>query len=291
MEQKLNKAIDITDIEIIKKILSEKENDAFMKEKLYRVLYEASSADEADMDTDLIDECVKAIDLIEGKEQNLSEEKIKALRQGIDRKYEDWLKSERKIAIRKRVVQVAACFLIVFFTSSVVANAFGYNLIQSVVHWGQDTFNLSSQNQPGEQGATPNITERKTYGSMDEVIKDISPETLLPEWVPDGFTFQYSEKYASPGNNKLLLYFQDTSDRVIIFDLVIYDDERQAVADINFEKDENLVEVYEIDDSKHYILSNLGQIQAVWSNQNTVYNINGDVSAEEIKEIIRSMYR
>lgn len=42
------------------------------------------------MDTDLIDECVKTIDLIEGNEEHIPDEKIKAMRQNVDQKYKDW---------------------------------------------------------------------------------------------------------------------------------------------------------------------------------------------------------
>lgn len=86
-----------SDKEMIKTILSEKESDAIVKDKLYRILYEASSADAVSMDTDLIAECVKTLDLIEGKAEELSEEKVQAMRLNIDRRYEDWRLSQRKI--------------------------------------------------------------------------------------------------------------------------------------------------------------------------------------------------
>lgn len=293
MEQKTNNSYppaSNSDKEIIKKILSEKESDAIVKDKLYRILYEASSADEVSMDTDLIDECVKAIDLIEGKEEYLSEEKMKAMRQNVDRRYKDWRVSQRKIHSRKRIAQIAACFVLIFFTSSAVANAFGYNLIQSMVQWGKETFNLSTQNYSNGQNGNTNIAQRKTYNSVEEVMKDVPSKPLLPKWLPDGFTFKYAEKFARSDNIKILLYYQDNTNKAIVFDLSIYDDSNKAAANINFEKDDKLVEIYEKNNVKHYIMNNLGQIQAVWSDSVVLYNINGDVSAGEMKKIIDSMY-
>lgn len=279
-----------SDKEIIKKILSEKESDAIVKDKLYRLLYEASSADEISMDTDLIDECVKAIDLIEGKEEYLSEEKAQAMRQNVDRKYKDWCISQRKIHSKKRVAQIAACFVLMFFTSSVVANAFGYNLIQSVVQWGKDTFNLSTQNHSNGQNGNANITQIKTYSSVEEVLKELPSNPSLPKWLPDGFTFKYAEKFARSNNLKILLFYQDNTNKAIVFDLSIYDDGNKAAENINFEKDEKSVETYEKNNVKHYIMNNLGQVQAVWSDSVVLYNITGDVSAGEMKKIIDSMY-
>ncbi|EHQ90133.1 DUF4367 domain-containing protein [Desulfosporosinus youngiae] len=293
MEEKTNNSYppDISsDKEIIKKILSEKESDAIVKDKLYRILYEASSADEISMDTDLIDECVKAIDLIEGKEEYLSEEKVQAMRRNVDRRYKNWCASQRKIHTKKRVAQIAACFIIIFFTSSVAANAFGYNFIQSMVQWGKDTFNLSTQNYSNGQNSNTNIAQRNTYSSVEEVIKGLPLKPLSPKWFPDGFTFKYAEKFARSDSLKILLYYQDNTNKAIVFDLSIYDDSNKAAANINFEKDEKLVEIYEKNNVKHYIMNNLGQVQAVWSDSVVVYNISSDVSADEMKKIIDSMY-
>lgn len=278
----------ISDKEIIRMILSEKESDVLVKEKLYRILYEASEVDEVSMDTDLIDECIKAINLIEGKEEYLSEEKMKTMRQNVDQAYKEWQSSQHKTLVGKRIAQVAAAFILIFFTSSTVASALGYNLFQSVVDWGKDTFNLSTQSQPVEEGNS-NVAERKTYSDIQEVIKDIPVKPLLPQWVPEGFVFKYGETFKLQNHSKALLYFQEDSGKVIVFDLSIYVEGEQAVADTNFEKDENLVEVYEKDNIKHYILQNLGQTQAIWSLNNTVYNISGDISADELIKIIDSM--
>ncbi len=79
--------------DIIKSILSEKENDIAVKDKMYRILYEALLADEVNMDTDLIDECVKTIGLLDGDEQHIPKEKIQAMKKNIDHKYKSWLKT------------------------------------------------------------------------------------------------------------------------------------------------------------------------------------------------------
>ncbi len=293
MEQKTNSSYPPSinsDKEIIKNILYEKESDTIVKDKLYRILYEASLADEISMDTDLINECVKAIDLIEGKEEYLSEEKVQDMRQNVDLKYKDWCMSQRKIHSKKRIAQIAACFVLIFFTSSVVANAFGYNFIQSVVQWGKDTFNLSTQNQSNGHNGNANIVQIKTYSSVEEVMKDLTSKPMLPQWLPDGFTFKYAERFARSNNTNVLLYYQDAADKVIVFDLNIYDDSNKAAANINFEKDDKLVETYEKNNVKHYIMNNLGQVQAVWSNSLVLYNISSDISAGEMKKIIDSMY-
>lgn len=276
-----------SDKKIIHEILAEKERDADVKDKMNGILYEASLADEATMDTDLIDECVKAIDLIEGHEGHLDQERIKAMRQKVDQKYKDWLKVQRKRTLKKLFVQSAAGLILVFFMSSAVASALGYNLIQIVADWGKDTFHLSAPNQSNGQGGNNNVTDRKIYGSIDDVLQDVAVKPLLPQWVPDGFAFKNAEKFIRLDNTNIVLYYENSANKTIVFDFEIYTD--QASADASFEKDDNIVEVYEKNNLRYYIFQNIDRMQAVWISSKVIYNVSGDVSAEEMKRIIDSM--
>ncbi|WP_347490431.1 DUF4367 domain-containing protein [Desulfoscipio sp. XC116] len=290
MDKRLTESIPSdtnSDKEIIKKILFEKERDADVKDRMCAILYEASSADEATMDTDLIDECVKAIDLIEGRKEHLDPEKMKAMRQKVDQKYENWLRAQRKQRLKKLVAQSAAGLILVFFMSSTVASALGYNLVQTVVDWGKETFYLSAQNQPNVQDDDHNIADKKNYGNIEEILQDMAAKPLLPKWVPDGFDFKYAEKFVRLDNTNVVLYYENSAHKTIVFDFEIYTD--QASADASFEKDDNMVEVYEKNNIPHYIFQNIDRVQAIWTSSNVIYNVSGNVSADEMKKIIDSM--
>ncbi|NLN49445.1 MAG: DUF4367 domain-containing protein [Clostridiales bacterium] len=274
------------DKEIIKEIVTEKERDADASNKMYGILYEASLADEVTMDTDLIDECVKAIDLIEGREEHLDQEKITAMRQKVDKQYKDWLKVQRQRSLRKLLVQSAAGLILFFFMSSAIAIALGYNPIEVIIDWGKDTFHLSFPNHSNEENFN-NLAERKIYGSIGDALHGVAVKPLLPGWVPDGFAFTYAEKFTSLDDTKIVLCYENSAHKNIIFDFEIY--ETHVSIDTFFEKDDNVVEVYDKNNIPHYIFQNLDQVQAVWVSANIVYNINGDISADEVKKIIDSM--
>lgn len=293
MEQKPNPSHTpntSSDKEIIRKILSEKENDASAKDKMYRILYEASSADDVTMDTDLIDECVKTIDLLESNEEHLSEEKMKGMQQNIDLKFKKWQNTQYRQLVKRRITQIAACFIFLFLTTSVVANAFGYNLIRLAIDWGEETFHFSTQNQSNLSNSEDNISERIINDDIEMAFEDIQPRPSLPEWLPEGFVFKYVEKFTRSNHTNILLYYENDIDKVIIFDLNIYIDNQNSEIDIAYEKDESLVEIYEKNNIQHYILRNIDQIQAVWSHFNIVYHVSGDVSVEEMEKIIDSIY-
>ena len=274
------------DKEIIKEILTEKERDADVVHKMYGLLYEASLADEVTMDSDLIDECVKAIDLIEGREEHLDHEKITAMRHKVDRQYMDWLKVQRQRRLKKLFVQSAAGLILFFFMSSTVAIALGYNPIEIIVDWGKDTFHLSSPNYSNEENFN-NLAERKIYGSIDDALHGVAVKPLLPGWIPDGFAFTYAEKFNCLDDTKIVLCYENSAHKNVIFDFEIY--ETHMSIDTFFEKDENAVEVYDKNNISHYIFQNLDQVQAVWVRANIVYNISGDISVDEVKKIIDSM--
>jgi len=123
---------------------------------------------------------------------------------------------------------------------------------------------------------------------LQEFEKDLPAGLLLPAWIPEAFQFKYAEKIIRPTNIIVSIYYQDKGDKNVIINASIYD-HNGVPKDINFEKDENLVEVYNTENVEHHIFINLGQTQAVWIDENIIYNITGDISPGEIKRIIDSM--
>jgi hypothetical protein len=276
------------DAKIIKHILTERLDNAVIKEKMYRILYEASMSDDVNMDTDLIDECIQTLDIIDGNESYLTEEEKLIFLQGLDEKYRHYRKMQRKGKIRKVVGQISACFLTIFIMSSVVANAFGYNLMQKMLSWGKETLNLLIREQSDVE-AGHNISYKIVDSNVENILRDIEPKPLLPQWLPDGFIYQDSERVERQSNTNIILYYEDAKNRVIILDYVLYNSNRQ-IKEFAFEKDENKVEIYEKSNIKHYIFRNLDQVQVIWDDINGAYNIHGDISVEDMKKIINSIY-
>lgn len=77
------------------------------------------------------------------------------------------------------------------------------------------------------------------------MLKDLPATPLFPKWLPDGFTFKYAESFTRLDNTNVLLYYQDAAGKFLVFDLNIYEDGNAAAENINFEKDEKPVEIYE----------------------------------------------
>ncbi len=275
--------------DIIKKILSEKESDEQALEKMYEMLHEASAADDLTMDTDLIDECIKTIEMLEGRQDNIPQEKLQEMKQEMKLKYRD-SKEKHHNQIRKKIIRVAACFILVFSMTVAVADAFGFNPVKMIVSWREDTLNLRTGIK-SDNVQDNNTPKSSTFVQMKDAFENIKPSPLIPKWVPEGFSFKYAEKFVRSDNTNILLTYEDDDGKVIIFDYVIYNDSgKNTESETSFEKDSNEIEVYNKNGISHHIFSNLDQVQAVWGRLNTIYNISGDISTDEIKKIIDSMY-
>ena len=275
--------------DIIGKILSERESDKQALEKMYKILNEASEADELTMDTDLIDECIKTIEILEGNKEYVSQEKLLEMKQSVKLKYINPGDKKYKQDYKKKFLRIVACLVLFFSATVAVANAFGFNPVKMIVSWKEDTFNMSSQN-GSDIIQNDSALSGVSFDKLEDAILDIKPTPMLPVWIPEGFTFKYAEKYERNSNIDLLLYYEDNN-KNIIFDFTIYKNtDINAENEAYFEKDSSDVEIYEKNGVNHYIFSNINQIQAVWTKLNVIYNVSGDISSDEVKKIIDTMY-
>lgn len=282
-----NTGRDGSDARIIKSILLENEEDTAIRNKLYKLLYQASEEDECNMDTDLVRECVDTLNLIEGEEEKIPEEKIEKMRQNVEVQYKKLNRGAKGKHFLRTVSVTAACILLVLALTNAVAYSFGYNIIDVVSGWGTDHFHLFTGQELSPQG--DNLAGRVIDTDMKTILKDMKEKPLLPGWLPNGFTFKYIEKYTRTDSVDLVFYYENKtgSNRVIILDWTVYHENQGS--DISYEKDERLVEIYNKDGNNYYILENGNQLQAVWHDTSALYSINGDINAEEMKKIINHM--
>lgn len=274
-----------------KEILSPKEDDIAIKDKMYRLTYEALEGDTVNVDIDLIDECVKTIALLDEREM-VSEEKIEVMRKKVDEKYLQWNKKEKKRFLNTKILtRVAACLIIIFMTSNVIANVFGYNILKLVMQWSEETFHLGGNTEDVE-GSHNNIEQGiiagEIYNNMDEALKKVEDKPMIPKKIPKGFSFEYAEKI-SVSNFTMLIFHYINEDREIIVELSIYDNNSTPRNSL-LEKDDTPVEIYKKNGVDHYIMKNNDKIQVIWNYFNTIYAISGDITVEETELMIDSIY-
>ena len=242
------------------KIISSEESDDNIKNRMYCITYKALEIDAINVDTDLIDECIKTVAMIDDIE-TVSDKKILEMRKNVDQRYKQWEKSKKKSRFSgKTFSQIAACMFFIFTITGFIANANGYNIFKIISEWSS------------------------------EALKDIVPEPKIPLWIPDNFIFEYAEKTNLPKKTILALNYSCDDKELLIY-MNIY---KENNGDINdsalIEKDNTKVVVYTKNNINHYIMKNNLKTQGVWAYKNAIYTTCGDISIEETKKIIDSMY-
>ena len=177
-----------------------------------------------------------------------------------------------------RSLTAAAAVLAILLVGSVTAQAFGLNIWEAVVKWTQETFQF------GEWG-NANVDSDLPYASLREALEKGEIITALaPNWLPSGYELvdikvdikplqtAYKAKYTN-GEQVLRITVQDYLDKIPVY----------------VEQSDGLVDEYEVAGVTYYLFSDINVVKAVWINGSYECDIFGNVTIEELKQMIDSI--
>lgn len=185
----------------------------------------------------------------------------------------------------RRIASIAAA-LAIFFLTTVTANAFGFDLFGKVAKWSEEFFHFENQTEPTTV-ADPDTNDQVEYTSLQEALTSFKiSQPLAPLWLPDDYVFSEIHVTDSPRENTFHANYHNecTGTELSITIRQILDG-----PPLNIEKNENLVEVYITNDIAYYIFSNHDRIRAVWVVDEFECLITGNISIDELKEMIDSI--
>lgn len=177
-----------------------------------------------------------------------------------------------------RSLTATAAVLAILVVGSVTAQAFGLNIWEAMVKWTQETFHF------GEWGDS-NANNELPYSSLQEALEKGNVSLLLaPTWIPNGFEMieiitersplriAYNAIYSN-GEQNLRITVQEFLDKIPVY----------------VEQSDGLVEEYEVAGVTYYLFSDINVVKAVWINGSYECNIFGNVTIEELKQMIESI--
>lgn len=279
------------------KIISEKENKDAIRDKMYRNTYEELEKDDIDIDTALVDECIETVKLIDDIE-DIPEKKIQEMNRRTEQRYKQLeSKIKKKRLFMKNFRKIAASFVILLLITGVIASANGYNILKTIGKWGNEIFyfNVKGDVRGRENGKDNNsanlngLVDSKIYYNIDDAIKDIAPKPILPSYIPVGYTLEYIER-TDLDKKVLLSVVYLNQNKELLINLSINKGDENINYNSLIEKDSSEVEIYKKNNIEHYIMKNYDNIQGTWVYNNTVYLIIGEISMEETKTLIDSVY-
>ena len=171
---------------------------------------------------------------------------------------------------------VAAAVIVLFIAAAATASALGYNLFGWVPKWNDEAFSF------GGEEAKPN--ELSDSSPIAVALEQLGiHEPLYPTWLPEGFKLKTSVIQTDPIFLHELYYAGDRSLSITIepsefFDTGVY------------QKDGAVPYEYYVADHLHYILSDNDQLSATWAYDTLTVLIVGNISQEDLEEIIDSVY-
>ena len=189
------------------------------------------------------------------------------------------VKTVRPVRRRRllRVALVAAATIVILFAIAATASAMGYNILGWVPKWNNDVLGFGENESP-----EPNaLHDTRVIPAALEQMEINEP--LYPSWLPEGFKIHYSEIELDPfflhegysdGERYLTITIQPSS----------------STENIVFEKDTSPLSEYSKGNVVHYIFVDDNQVTASWQTDNYIVYITGNLSTEEIKRIIDSVY-
>lgn len=177
-----------------------------------------------------------------------------------------------------RSLTAAAAVLAILVLGSVTARAFGFNIWEAVVKWTQETFHF------GEWGSS-DADSNLSYASLQEALeKGNVPVKLAPTWVPKEFVLTVVKVERTPLKNIYVAKYSN-GDNVLVITIQDYLDSFPSYV----EQSEGLIEEYKVSGVTYYLFSDINVVKAVWINGSYECDILGNVTTEELKQMIDSI--
>lgn len=179
--------------------------------------------------------------------------------------------------------------VLILLLGTVTAQAFGVNVFGAIVRWTSEIFRLDGRSTPYAMATIRPLEEGETamYDSLEEAVEAFGINApLVPKEMPEGF----ESVEVTATNEKLGLLIIANFENGDKHFQIRY---REVVAqDFNtLEKESGAVSTYLEGGIKHRLAFDLGRQKAVWQNGDFECVITGDISEEEIKNMIDSIYR
>ena len=162
----------------------------------------------------------------------------------------------------------------------VTAQAIGFDIFGALAQWTEDTLHFVT----GTTDPASEALRQVVQGAFDECGVTIP----APAWYPEGTKRAKDIDVAEMERSTLVMCEFQCSDKYFFIEVQQYH-ENDRVPGYTLEKDVSEVEEYSSNGRLFYITSNLSSSCAVYSSDQTIMVINGDLSLETLKHMIDSI--
>ena len=161
--------------------------------------------------------------------------------------------------------------------------AFGGNLFRAIADWTEEMFYfLTGQEQDENQKSEVFVVLHNNV-----VLRTTTP--CVPQWAPNETQEYGTLNVVSRDDRCLVCMGYITGGRMFSVQIVIYTT-TSDMQPIVYQKDAAICEEYVVNGITHYIVGNKDNLSAMWGNGNAEGHIQGDLTVDELKLMIDSIY-
>ncbi|MCI8414373.1 MAG: DUF4367 domain-containing protein [Ruminiclostridium sp.] len=187
-----------------------------------------------------------------------------------------------------RVAVVAAITFTLMITTAVAAQAAGYDVFGTLGRWTDETFRFEITGAVPEEPTQEQITHRNEF--QQEIASIGIAQNLAPSWYPEGFEPYAVKSEGIEGEfDTAWCEYRNKEEGTSYSVWVDLAYNPIWIEGGSFEKDDSPVEKYKSKGRLFYIMSNIDTITATWSNGKNVVTIAGQITTDDIKQIIDSI--
>lgn len=276
---------------LIEKLIHDKERE-LMPHEINDILEKELSKPADEVDMQLIDELLELL----GTETPAEADK-EACWQSIQKKRKKQKRFNWKNIVR-RASAVAAAVVVVFFVAFESAKAFRWNTLLKLLAPVAETFGIySTSTFDSEDSVNKNTLviddteyEQVTYAAIEQMPSEVGGYRIIPAWIPERFDFVQGNVYEDPDMAYCSLTYVHL-DSYLGLNAYIYHNE-EAVAGFEYERTLSEPQSEEVNGLlvNYYRNQETGELSsASWIYGNVHYNVEGDITDEELRRIVVSM--
>lgn len=190
---------------------------------------------------------------------------------------------KRPLAVKIVATCAAACL-----TISLIGTAYGIDLLDTIARWTTEVFHFAQSEVPyAEVGRYPiEIGETKEYDSPQQAADALElTAALMPTWIPDQYeSSAISVRRTVSGISLFMCCESDDGSLILQFRESARKDQKLI------ETDDDIYQCYLSCGIEHYLVSDNGYTKILWANGRFECRANGDITEQEAKQIIDSIY-
>ena len=280
--------------ELIQQFLNEPESEV-NKRRLQEILDEEMNKPEDQIDLQLVDEILAVLEpqTTEQKEINASWDRLDQKIQ--DKQSEDKTKSaplRKTVVFLGRIAAVAAAIVVLFFITVGSAKAMKWTFLLKFLNPIAQTFGISLDEREPETDQSMNsimedsITERTQFSSEADVPVQYMGYRIRLYRVPERFTFVDGSVLHDETWIVFNLFYQSGEEWLSYSINIFTDDETVLLLDYEKTVDELRTENVGMKELTFYHNSDDETISVSWVDRNAHYSLFGNLSEEELSDII-----